>query len=46
MALKTGIAPMQLLETPPEIFDHMVRYTLGRGMETKSDWERLNEEIL
>ena len=37
---------MQLLETPPEIFDHMVRYTLGRGMETKSDWELLNEEIL
>jgi len=37
---------MQLLETPPEIFDYMVRYTLGQGMEKKSDWERLNQEIL
>jgi len=37
---------MHLLETPPEIFDYMVRYALGAGMEKKSDWERLNQEIL
>lgn len=37
---------MALLETPPEILDYMVAYALGRGIEKKSDWERLNEEIL
>ncbi len=36
---------MALLETPPEIFDYMVHYTLGK-IDTRSDWERLNEEIL
>lgn len=46
MALKTGIAPLQLIETPPEIFAYMVRYTLGKAADPASEWERLNEEII
>lgn len=46
MALRTGIAPMDLLETPPEIFAYMVRYTLGKAADPASEWERLNQEIL
>ncbi len=37
---------MQLLDTPPEIFAYMVRYTLGKAADPVSDWERLNQEIL
>jgi len=37
---------MHLLDTPPEILDHMIRYTLGPITEKPSDWERLNQEII
>lgn len=36
---------MHLLETPPEIFHHMIRHTLGVG-DPVDDWQRLNKEIL
>jgi hypothetical protein len=44
--MKTGISPVDLLATPPEIFDHMVRMILGRNAQKRNDWERLNEEML
>jgi hypothetical protein len=38
---------MDLLETPPQILDSMIRFVLGTAAaERKSDWERLNQEVL
>jgi hypothetical protein len=39
MAIRTGIPPMELINTPPEIFAHMVRYTLGKPKTAADLWD-------
>jgi hypothetical protein len=38
LALKTGIAPRELLNTPPDILQHMIRYIVPRP---PNDWDAL-----
>ncbi len=37
---------MHLLETPPEIFDHMIRLTLGTKPDQEEIWASMTKEIL